>query len=212
AGVKVNQGVLYAGGETLGLYQYMGVREYPLTGGVTSVHLSVPIDPEIRQWTVRLLNAMGWDGVAMVEYRVNPITGKKVLMEVNCRFWAPLSAANKLGLNFPYALFRYVRDGQKQRLPSHYPIGRRNRYIRGDVVAFVNHWYSRNPDYLTPLPSKGKTLWNFVSDFRPGVQYDVLDLRDPYPGVRELISLFYIYSGARKVLKYLSSRKKRWIS
>jgi predicted ATP-grasp superfamily ATP-dependent carboligase len=203
-GVKVNQGILYAGGETLGIYQYKGVREYPLTGGVTSVHMSVPIDPELKQWTVRLLEAMAWDGVAAVEYKVNQVTGKKVLMEVNGRFWAPLSAANKLGLNFPYALFRYISDGRKEKLPSDYPIGKRNRYIRGDIVALVNHWLGHTPDFLNPLPSKTKALWNFLSDFRPGVQFDVLDLRDPNPGFRELMSLFYVYSGARKILRYLS--------
>lgn len=203
-GVKVNQGILYAGGETLGLYQYQGVREYPLTGGVTAVHMSVPIDPELKQWTVRLLEAMAWDGVAAVEYKVNQLTGKKVLMEVNGRFWAPLSAANKLGLNFPYALFRYITDGQEEKLPLDYPIGKQNRYIRGDIVALVNHWVSPTPSYLSPLPSKGKALWNFLTDFRLGVQCDVLDLGDPYPGFRELMSLFYVYSGARKILRYFS--------
>jgi len=206
SGVKVNQGILYAGGKTLGLYQYMGVREYPLTGGVTSVHVSVPIDPQLQQWTVRLLEAMAWDGVAAVEYKVDQFTGKKVLMEVNGRFWAPLSATNKLGLNFPYALFRYINDGKKEELPLDYPIGQRNRYIRGDIVALVTHWVSGTPSYLSPLPRKGKALWNFLTDFRPGVQCDVMDLRDPYPGFRETMSLLYDYLGAHKFLRYLSRR------
>ena len=69
-GVKVNQGVLRCGGEIIGLYQYLGKREYPLTGGVTSLHLSVPVDSKLKNWTISLLEKMHWDGPAMVEYRV----------------------------------------------------------------------------------------------------------------------------------------------
>jgi predicted ATP-grasp superfamily ATP-dependent carboligase len=188
-GVKVNQGLFYAGNELLGLYQYKGVREYPLSGGVTSLHLSVPIESELREWTLRLIKAMAWEGVAMVEYKVNEVTGQKVLMEVNGRFWAPLSAANKLGLNFPYALYRYVKDGVKERLPEDYPLGIRNRYLRGDLVALMKHWLGHSQNYLAPMPGKGRALWDFLRDFRPGVQGDVWDWRDRYPGLRELGSL-----------------------
>lgn len=194
-GVKVNQGLFYAENELVGLYQYKGVREYPLTGGVTSLHESMPIDPELEEWTLRLLRAMHWDGIAMVEYKVNELTGKKVLMEVNGRFWAPQSAANKLGLNFPHALYRYIKDGVKEKMVANYLLGQRNRYLRGDLVALTTHWLGHSADYLAPV-GRGRALWNFLSDFRPGVQYDVLDLRDPYPGIRELLSLPYSTVGA----------------
>lgn len=192
-GFGVCHGVLYVAGELLGLYQWKRVREYPLTGGVVSLLLSVPVDPELQEWTQHLLKAMKWDGVAMVEYRVNELTGKKVLMEVNGRVWGSLSAANKSGLNFPYALYHYMKDGVKEKLAQDYPIGKRNRYLRGDLVALVNHWRGHNPDYLQPLPGRGRALLDFLRDFRPGVGSDIWDLQDPSPGVHEVLSLIMKY-------------------
>lgn len=192
-GIKVDQGLFYVGGELLGLYQYKGIREYPLTGGVTALHMSVPIDSELQEWTLRLLKAMKWDGVAMVEYKVDESTGKKVLMEVNGRFWAPLSAANKLGLNFPYALYRYMKDGTKEKMTSNYPLEVKNRYLRGDLSALMDYWQGRTLGYLNPLPGKGRALWNLLKDFQPKVQSDIMDLQDPYPGIREGMSLIKQY-------------------
>jgi predicted ATP-grasp superfamily ATP-dependent carboligase len=199
-GVKTNQGLLYVRNELLGLYQYKGVREEPLTGGVTCLHMSVPVDSELQAWTLSLLRAMQWDGAAMIEYKVDELTGKKVLMEVNGRFWAPLSAANKLGLNFPYALYRYVKDGVRDRMPAGYPIGKRNRYLRGDLAALAKCWLGHDPDFLVPA-SRGKTLCNFLGDFHPAVQYDILDFRDPRPGIREILSL--CRAGGGNILRHL---------
>ena len=58
------------GGEIIGLHQYLGKREYPLTGGVTSLHLCGPVDSKLKNWTISILEKMHWDGPAMVEYRV----------------------------------------------------------------------------------------------------------------------------------------------
>ncbi len=209
-GIKVNQGLLYVGSQCLGLYQYKGIREYPLTGGVTSLHMSVPIDPELQGWTLSLLEAMKWDGVAMVEYKVNESSGRKVLMEVNGRFWAPQSAASKLGLNFPYALFQYMKDGVKEQMAGDYPLGKRNRYLRGDLSALVDHWQGRSPDYMINLPGKGRILWDFLKDFQAGVQGDVLDLKDPSPGLHELLLLLKQYGRqvpAYYIKKILKSRR-----
>jgi len=188
-GVKVQLGVLFVEDELLGLYQYKGVREYPLTGGVTCLHLTVPVDPDLLGWSLRLLRAMKWEGLAGVEYRVDERTGKKVLMEVNGRLLSTIAGATMLGLNFPYAFYRYVRDGVKEKIPANYPLGKRNRYLAGDLWALMKHWQGDNPDYLDALPRKAKALWNFLRDFGPGVQSEMLDLQDPYPAVVELFSL-----------------------
>src|SRR5262249_30616411 len=49
--------------------------------------------------------AMEWDGVAMVEFRYDPVSGDAVLMEVNGRFWGSLPLAVHSGVNFPYLLY-----------------------------------------------------------------------------------------------------------
>ena len=53
----------------------------------------------------RLLEAIGWKGMAMVEYRLDP-QGVPVFMEVNPRFWGTLSLAIASGVDFPTLLLR----------------------------------------------------------------------------------------------------------
>ena len=134
-GVGVPQSTLCAKGKIIGIYQHRRGRDYPLTGGVASVVVSEKIDPQLLNWTEKLLGAMQWDGIAQVEYRVDQKTGKKVLFEINGRIWAPVSAAIKWGLNYPYALYEYIKDGVDTPMPDSYPLERRTRYLRGDLIA-----------------------------------------------------------------------------
>jgi predicted ATP-grasp superfamily ATP-dependent carboligase len=204
-GLKVNHGVLCAGGELKGIYQYEGEREFPATGGITSLHLSTPVDPQLREWTRSLVREMRWDGVAMIEYKVDKANKRPVLMEVNGRFWSPQSAANKLGMNFPYALYCYLRDGYCASMDTKYPIGKRNRYLLGDITSLASIWLGTCPNYLSPVPGRWQALWYFLRDFRPGVQYDVLDFGDSIPSLRYLLSI--PLSALRKLWKWFREQR-----
>jgi predicted ATP-grasp superfamily ATP-dependent carboligase len=208
-GGKVNQGAFFAQQKLWGLYQYKGLREYPLTGGVTSVHVSTAPDDQMRQWTASLLEAMEWDGPVMVEYRVDEQSGRKVLMEVNGRFWAPQSAANRLGLNFPFVTYQYFRHGKTVRLPDDYPEGRKNIYLRGELTGLYTHLLGQNKKSLQPLPGKGRVLFNILSDLIPIQEYDVLEIRDFKPACRELYCLFKEYGRKFSGLLYRSIFRRR---
>jgi predicted ATP-grasp superfamily ATP-dependent carboligase len=211
SGLSVAQSGVFANGEILGLYQHRRAREYPLTGGVASVVVSESIDPRIREWTQRLMRALQWDGAAQVEYRVDRATGRTLLLEVNGRWWAPLSASNKLGLNFPYALYRYLEEGYRQPLSPEYPVGVRARYLRGDLFALQSYFDGSTVEFLTPLPSKRAVVWAMLKDFSPLVKSDVWDWADPYPALRELVSMARTYAGviARWLLRRIPRRGSR---
>ena len=202
-GVRTSMGVFFAEGETLGIYQYKGVRELPLTGGVTTLHLSVPIDGDLRTWTVSLLTAMGYCGVANSEFRVDEASGRKVLMEINPRFYGPQSGSNRLGLNLPHAAYLYALERRKEPMPIEYPVGVRNRWLRGDVDALRQLWRWETPDYLTALPGRGRALLDVLSGFSPSVQSDVMDWGDPWPGVKDSLEMIKQYGrvgfGRRRV-------------
>ncbi|MCK7577967.1 MAG: ATP-grasp domain-containing protein [Chromatiales bacterium] len=55
----------------------------------------------------KLLDAVSWHGVAMVEFRVT-LEGKPYLMEINTRFWGSLQLAIDAGVDFPYWLIRFA--------------------------------------------------------------------------------------------------------
>jgi len=69
------------------------LREYPVTGGASTLRESVRYDDirdmaiSIRDMAISLLKALNWFGVAMVEFKLDPRDGVPKLMEINPRFW-----------------------------------------------------------------------------------------------------------------------------
>jgi predicted ATP-grasp superfamily ATP-dependent carboligase len=51
-----------------------------------------------------LLGQFDWQGVAMVEFKVEANTGTPYLLEVNGRFWGSLQLAIDAGVDFPALL------------------------------------------------------------------------------------------------------------
>jgi len=91
------------GGQTAARMMHLRLHEMPHTGGASSLrrswwHQSMMSDAEAK------LAHLGWEGVAMVEYRWNPETDKFFLMEMNLRFWGSLHLALYAGVDFPRML------------------------------------------------------------------------------------------------------------
>jgi len=207
-GISVPQNTLCASGQIIGICQHRRGRDYPLSGGVASVVISEPVDPQLRAWTEKLLEALQWDGVAQVEYRLDRRTGRKTLFEINGRLWAPVSAAIQWGLNFPHALYRYVRFGEAAPMPADYPLEKHCRYLRGDLIALEGYILGVNDHSVTQLPGKLKTAWDIVKDFRPAVQSDVWSWRDPLPSCYEYIKLAgrYTLGSAYRLSRHAAHR------
>ena len=73
-------------GEVLLAFQHVRLHEPPRGGG-SSYRMSTALTPELLDASVRLLKSVDYTGVAMVEFKVDPKTGRWALMEVNGRFW-----------------------------------------------------------------------------------------------------------------------------
>lgn len=157
------------------------LREYPVTGGASTLRESVRHD-DIRDMALTLLKALDWFGVAMVEFKVDPRDGMPKLMEINPRFWGSLSLAIEAGVNFPYLLYRMSR-GENFKPVEHYQIGKRCRWLLpGDMLHFIY-----NPKRTSLLPE-------FVHFWGRNTTYDILSLKDPLPILgRILTPLTFIY-------------------
>jgi predicted ATP-grasp superfamily ATP-dependent carboligase len=79
------------------------IREYPLTGGISTFCESV-YEPKIIDYGIRLLKNVKWQGPAMVEFRKDG-NGEFRLMEINPRFWGSLPLPIASGIDFPYLLY-----------------------------------------------------------------------------------------------------------
>ncbi len=86
------------------------VRFFPSERGPSTVQVSVK-HPHLVQEADRLMQRLRWQGIAEVEFMVDPRSGQPVFMEINPRFWGSLACAVFAGIDFPYLLYRMAIDG-----------------------------------------------------------------------------------------------------
>ena len=104
--------VLAREGRILASFQHQRIHE-PLQGGGSSYRKSVSINPHLLEAAARLMLALRYTGVAMIEFKLNAETGHFTLIEINGRFWGSLPLALAAGADFPFWLYQmWVEDRQ----------------------------------------------------------------------------------------------------
>lgn len=159
-------------GEPKAAFAYRRLREYPVSGGPSTLRESID-GTEIKEIAVSLLKDLGWAGPAMVEFRVDPRDSKPKLLEINPRLWGSLNLAVESGVDFPYLLHQMAATGDCD--PAFgYRHGVKCRWlIPGDIM------------HLLTNPSRIGTLRKF---FEPADADDILSLNDPMPILGRLTS------------------------
>ncbi len=154
-------------------FVYRRLREYPITGGPSTLRESI-WRPTLQESAENLLSRLGWVGVAMVEFKVDPRDGRPKLLEVNPRFWGSLHHAIVCGVDFPWLLCQLAVEGSVER-QEQYRVGVKSRsLLHGDLLHFF-----RNPDRFHLRPA--------FHDF--SVPDDVLSADDPLPTLGRIASL-----------------------
>ena len=172
-------------GELFAAFAHRRIREKPPAGGVSVYSESVPLDPDLVERSRRLLAAFGWEGVAMVEYKLEAATGTPYLMEINGRFWGSLQLAVDAGVDFPRLLVALAL-GERPEPVRHYRVGVRNRWWWGDVDHLLAR-LRRSPAALALPPGAPGRLHALLSflRWRPGDRNEILRWSDPAPFFRE---------------------------
>ena len=182
--------VLARDGKILQAFQHQRLHELPLTGGGSTYRMSVPLDSVLLDYAGRLLGAIGWTGVAMVEFRMDTDTGDVALMEINGRFWGSLPLSSRAGMAFAADLFHMMVHGATP-APRAYKPGVRCRKLRDDLDWFKEAW-KLEPAHphvragLIRIVPKVALLAEAMRLFSPREHYDVQMLSDPRPGLRDL--------------------------
>lgn len=112
------------------------VHEYPLCGGASSYRRSIKPPAALLLDAERLLTAVKWHGVAMVEFKMDS-HGQYWLMEINPRLWGSLAVSIDAGVNFPLGLLQIARGEQPAAQPQY-----KLRYTR-DLLTDVQ-WLKAN--------------------------------------------------------------------
>lgn len=167
-------------------FAHRRLREKPPSGGVSVYRESIAADPALVERSRRLLEHFGWQGVAMVEYKVDERTGTPVLMEINGRFWGSLQLAIDAGVNFPRLLLDCA-GGKAPAAPPPYDVGTRLRWWWGDVDQLLLRLRRTNEELGLPSGSPGRlqATAEFMNFLRAGDRNEVLRLDDPAPFLHE---------------------------
>lgn len=177
-------------GRPLVAFQHKRLREVPITGGASSFRISVPLDPVLYDFSVRLLRELQWTGLAMVEFKLGH--RGPLLMEINGRVWGSLPLALRSGVDFPLRLVDMLVTGAPASVrPAAvaYPAGVRSRNVELEVVwiGSVLRKARRYPFITTP--SRLAAIRVGLRLLVPADGYDILDRNDPRPGLVDLLRL-----------------------
>jgi predicted ATP-grasp superfamily ATP-dependent carboligase len=134
-------------GEPLRIFMHQRIREFPPSGGRSTAARAF-YSPRLKELGLRVLKALKWRGVAMVEFKYNPTIDDFVLIEINAKFWGSLELGLSAGVNFGADLIRLFR-------------GERLRYCEN---------YDRSHEFYWPLDDDLLTLWrtrslNRIADY-----------------------------------------------
>ncbi len=112
------------------------LRHFPLERGPSTVQESWH-HPELLHRADRLMASLGWQGIAEVEFMIDPRDGCPQLMEINPRFWGSLACAIQAGVDFPWLYYQLLTEGTCDP-PVDYPAGLLCRWLLpGDLLHFI---------------------------------------------------------------------------
>ncbi len=173
-------------GKIMAQFAHRRLREKPPSGGVSVYRESVPADPALVEKSKALLERFGWQGVAMVEYKLDAASARPYLMEINGRFWGSLQLAIDAGVDFP-GLLVSLALGEEPAPVTSYRTGIRSRWWWGDVDQLLTRLRHSDAALSLPpdAPGRLRATLDFLKLWRPGDRSEILRWNDPRPFLRE---------------------------
>lgn len=153
------------------------LHEVPHTGGFCSLRDSWWHEAMIED-ARRKIRHLGWQGIAMLEYRWDPETDRFWFIELNARFWGALHVALYAGVDFPTQLLDTFHCGNAPEVKT-FPLGLQVRYTVPFEIGYV---MSRWKDKSLPLGQRVGSVAGWLARFfHPAIRADLL-----FPGDRKL--------------------------
>jgi predicted ATP-grasp superfamily ATP-dependent carboligase len=178
-------------GQVFSSFCHRRLLEKPPSGGVSVLSESISTDNAPVVETKKLLQALNWHGIAMVEFKKST-DGNFYLMEINPRFWGSLQLAIDCKRDFPFELYQFATCADKNSFITSaitknesmpYLISKRLRWELGTL----DHLIANTKDNLTNALCEvffNNSLYLFSSF--PSTKLEVFRFSDPRPFFREL--------------------------
>jgi predicted ATP-grasp superfamily ATP-dependent carboligase len=196
-------------GEAVAVFQHRRLKELPRRGGVAVVAIAESPDPDLAHSALVLLQALQWDGLAMVEFKVDPAGGTATLMEVNGRYWGSISLPLLAGMDFPLYQWKLVH-GEAPNVPSTYAVGTKWRWTAGCLSRYHGMLLAaRRPGADRDVLRR--ELAHFGEDFGSSTRDALFLSSDPLPAIVELLRTVkdLAVSDARRIAAQLIPARRR---
>ncbi len=155
-------------------------RQHPMDfGHATTFAESVDI-PQLEALAIKFLQAIGYRGIAEVEFMYDERCGCYKFIEMNGRVWGWHTLAKAAGVNLPYALYQLV-TGDEVAPAAAVPGVKWIRLV------------TDTPTVLGELLRRRMTLHDYVRSFRGHIEDAVFSWSDPLPFVMEFALLPYLW-------------------
>lgn len=169
-GMKVGVSLWRHQGEVMAESMVFGLHMHPHVGGMMSLrktfwHEAILADAKQK------LERLGWQGVAMMEYKWDPATDEFWFIEINARYWGYLHLDLFAGKDFP----RLQLDAHFGKVASNMGPPRSELYCRDAVPGEVLYLVSVLKDAKVPWRIKAWRVLVFAAlFFHPTMKADLL--------------------------------------
>lgn len=196
--------MLYDRGAMVWHFVHDRLHEWPLTGGASTLRKAAPDNPGLVDSSRRLLDALNWHGVAMVEWRCAP-DGRFYFVEINPRLWGSLPLTIAAGVDMPAGLFA-LSQGQEAGTVKSWKVGLSARCLSKDFFWCVANARADRADQLLLTEPLLHSVLGWLRVLSAGEVWDGWHLRDPKVAVHELAVLFSQIAGTIRL-----RMRKSWL-
>ncbi|HZY62560.1 MAG TPA: ATP-grasp domain-containing protein [Edaphobacter sp.] len=219
--------MLFERGEPRWHFVHKRLHEVPLTGGGSSYRQAIEAKAHLVNLAERLLRALQWHGVAMVEFKLTS-AGEIFLVEINPRLWGSLALAIDAGVDFPVGLLLLSTGAPLPQQPL-YRVGYRTRNLTNDMLWMKYNLVADHSDNLLLTQPRLRSLIEFGRPLLGQESWDFFDIRDVKVTLRIIIDLlahttkkardffyghietWYLSVAQRATLRRIGRRQKRRI-
>jgi len=176
SGSGVGAEFLFNQGQKIWHFAHERVHEYPLSGGASSYRRSIAPPAGLLRDAEKLLTALKWHGVAMVEFKMDG-KGQYWLMEINPRLWGSLALSIDAGVDFPMGLLQIARGQQPSPQPD-YKVHYYTRDLRTDADWLKSNLRADPQDPLLHTRSRAASFLELLRPLTGRESWDHFDWRD----------------------------------
>lgn len=190
AGVGVE--MLIHNGECIAVFQHRRLKELPHTGGVSVTAIAESPDHVLVEQSLALLRALKWEGVAMVEFKIDPADEQATFMEVNGRYWGTISLPISTGVDFPLYYWQ-LQHGDLPNVCRTYAAGTEWRWTVGRLDRLYRLLAEARISNAARRPLR-QDLLSLVGDFHPFTHDAIFQLSDPLPAMMEFARAVHYFT------------------